>query len=90
MVTKIYEDKVSLGRAAAEQAAVSLRTAIPSSGRARIIAATGASHMVPFLAMILVLLLVRNTQATEWDSTSFSFRRLEQWYTLAVKLHCAD
>jgi glucosamine-6-phosphate deaminase len=44
MVTKIYEDKVSLGRAAAEQAAVFLRNAIRSSGRARIIAATGASQ----------------------------------------------
>src|SRR5207237_4671729 len=33
-----------LGRAAAEQAAVSLRNAIQSRGRARIIAATGASQ----------------------------------------------
>lgn len=44
MVIKIYEDKASLGRAAAEQAAVSLRKAIPERGRARIIAATGASQ----------------------------------------------
>ncbi|OLB29843.1 MAG: glucosamine-6-phosphate deaminase [Acidobacteria bacterium 13_2_20CM_58_27] len=44
MVIKIYEDKASLGRAAAEQAAVSLRKAIQESGRARIIAATGASQ----------------------------------------------
>ena len=44
MVTKIYEDKVSLGRAAAEQAASSLREAIRKTGRARIIAATGASQ----------------------------------------------
>lgn len=44
MVIKIYEDKTSLGRAAAEQAAVSLRKAIEESGRARIIAATGASQ----------------------------------------------
>jgi len=44
MVIKIYEDKTSLGRAAAEQAAVSLRKAIQESGRARIIAATGASQ----------------------------------------------
>ncbi|PYT91108.1 MAG: glucosamine-6-phosphate deaminase [Acidobacteria bacterium] len=44
MVTKIYEDKVSLGRAAAEQAASSLREAIKKTGRARIIAATGASQ----------------------------------------------
>lgn len=44
MVIKVYEDKSSLGRAAAEQAAVSLRKAIQESGRARIIAATGASQ----------------------------------------------
>jgi glucosamine-6-phosphate deaminase len=44
MVIKIYGDKTSLGRAAAEQAAVSLRQAIRESGRARIIAATGASQ----------------------------------------------
>src|SRR5438034_1039110 len=44
MVIKIYEDKASLGWAAAEQAAVSLRKAIQESGRARIIAATGASQ----------------------------------------------
>lgn len=44
MVIKIYEDKTSLGRAAAEQAAVSLRQAIQEGRRARIIAATGASQ----------------------------------------------
>ena len=44
MVIKIYEDKTSLGRAAAEHAATSLRAAIQSHGKARIIAATGASQ----------------------------------------------
>src|SRR3989440_11225451 len=44
MVIKIYEAKASRGGAAAEQAAVSLRKAIQESGRARIIAATGASQ----------------------------------------------
>ncbi len=44
MVTKIYDDKSSLGRAAAEQAATSLRKALHDAGRARIIAATGASQ----------------------------------------------
>lgn len=44
MVIKTYEDKASLGRAAAEQAAVSLLTAIRERGKARIIAATGASQ----------------------------------------------
>lgn len=44
MVIKTYEDKTSLGRAAAEQAAASLRAALDHRGRARIIAATGASQ----------------------------------------------
>ena len=44
MLIKVYEDKASLGRAAAEQAAISLRSAIRDSGEARIIAATGASQ----------------------------------------------
>ena len=44
MVIKVYDNKASLGRAAAERAAVSLRNAIQNSGRARIIAATGASQ----------------------------------------------
>jgi glucosamine-6-phosphate deaminase len=44
MVIRIYKDKTSLGRAAAEQAAVLLRKAIQESGQARIIAATGASQ----------------------------------------------
>jgi glucosamine-6-phosphate deaminase len=44
MVVRVYEDKTSLGRAAAEQAGVSLRQAIQEGGRARIIAATGASQ----------------------------------------------
>jgi len=44
MVIKVYDDKASLGRAAAEQAAISLRNAIQNTSRARIIAATGASQ----------------------------------------------
>lgn len=44
MVIKIYEDKTSLSRVAAEQAAASLRAAIKDRGGARIIAATGASQ----------------------------------------------
>jgi glucosamine-6-phosphate deaminase len=41
---KILADKDSLGRAAANQAAASLRRAIHQQGKARIIAATGASQ----------------------------------------------
>ena len=41
---KVLEDKNSLGRAAAEQAASSLNNAIHKLGRARIVVATGASQ----------------------------------------------
>ena len=44
MVIKVYDDKISLGRAAADQAANSLRSAVQGNGKARIIAATGASQ----------------------------------------------
>jgi glucosamine-6-phosphate deaminase len=45
VIIKVFEDKCSLSRAAAEQAAVALRRAIQEHGRARIIAATGASQL---------------------------------------------
>jgi len=41
---RVLEDKVSVGKAAAEQAASSIRRAIPERAVARIIAATGASQ----------------------------------------------
>src|SRR5262249_20317637 len=41
---RTFEDKNSLGRAAAEDAARSLRAALQETGGARIIAATGASQ----------------------------------------------
>jgi len=44
MVIKSYDDKASLARAAAAQAANSLRAAIERNGNSRIIAATGASQ----------------------------------------------
>lgn len=44
MVIKIFEDKLSVARAAAEQAVISLHNAIQRNGQARIIAATGASQ----------------------------------------------
>ncbi|HLW86299.1 MAG TPA: glucosamine-6-phosphate deaminase [Candidatus Sulfotelmatobacter sp.] len=44
MITRIFDDKLSLGQAAAEQAADTIRQAIEKNGRARIIAATGASQ----------------------------------------------
>ncbi|HTR67337.1 MAG TPA: glucosamine-6-phosphate deaminase [Terriglobales bacterium] len=44
MQIRVLEDKVSLGKAAAEQAAWSIRKVIRQKGVARIIAATGASQ----------------------------------------------
>jgi len=44
MLLRIFNDKISLGRAAAEQAATAIRRAISERGRARIVAATGASQ----------------------------------------------
>jgi glucosamine-6-phosphate deaminase len=44
MIIKVFEEKKDLARAAAEQAASSIRNAIRESGRARIIAATGAAQ----------------------------------------------
>jgi len=45
MVIKVFSDKASLGKAAAEQAAAAIRTAITERRRARVIAATAASQL---------------------------------------------
>jgi glucosamine-6-phosphate deaminase len=45
MIVRVFEDKSSLGRAAAEQAASTVRRAIDERGRARIIVATGTSQI---------------------------------------------
>ena len=44
MIVKVFKDKTSLGAAAAAQAAKAINGAIAREGRARIIAATGASQ----------------------------------------------
>ena len=44
MVLKLFKDKTALAAAAAEQAGTSIRHAIAEHGKARIIAATGASQ----------------------------------------------
>lgn len=44
MLVRVFPDKVSLGQAAADQAATAIRSAISERGRARIIAATAASQ----------------------------------------------
>ena len=45
MLLRLFHDKSSLGRAAAEQAATAMRRAIKERGRARILVATGASQL---------------------------------------------
>jgi len=45
MLIKVFEDKKTLGRAAADQAATAIRRAISERGTARIIAATAASQL---------------------------------------------
>jgi glucosamine-6-phosphate deaminase len=45
MLIKVFSDKPSLGRAAAEQASAAIRRAITERGRARIVAATAASQL---------------------------------------------
>jgi glucosamine-6-phosphate deaminase len=45
MLLRMFEDKPTLGRAAAEQAATAIRRAIADRGEARIIAATAASQL---------------------------------------------
>ena len=44
MIVKVYDDKSSLGRAAAEQAVLSLHTALRDRSEVRLIAATGVSQ----------------------------------------------
>ena len=45
MLLKVFNDRVALGRAAAEQAAAAIRRAIAERGNARIVAATAASQL---------------------------------------------
>lgn len=45
MIVRVFNDKTTLGRASAEQAATAIRRAIEQRGHARIIAATAASQL---------------------------------------------
>lgn len=45
MLLRVFEDRISLGRAAAEQASNAIRRGLAERGRARIIAATAASQL---------------------------------------------
>ncbi|HEX5080419.1 MAG TPA: glucosamine-6-phosphate deaminase [Blastocatellia bacterium] len=52
MIIKVFNDKIQLGEAAARQAAIAIESAISERGRARIIAATGASQFEFLNALI--------------------------------------
>jgi len=54
MILRIFKDKSSLARAAAVQAAAAIRSGIAHRGRARIVAATGASQF-EFLEMLTAI-----------------------------------
>lgn len=54
MVIKVFEDKLSLAKAAAEQAAGAIRTAVRERGVARVVAASAMSQ-VDFLAALTVI-----------------------------------
>ena len=75
MIIKVYDEKKSLGRAAAEQAAISLRNAIHDRGGARIIAATGASQF-EFLDAL--------TGAPEIDWSSVEMFHLDEYIGLPI------
>ncbi|HEY7184781.1 MAG TPA: glucosamine-6-phosphate deaminase, partial [Blastocatellia bacterium] len=52
VIIKVFNDKIQLGEAAARQAAIAIERAISERGRARIIAATGASQFEFLNALI--------------------------------------
>jgi glucosamine-6-phosphate deaminase len=60
VILKVFEDKVSLSKAAAEQAAASMRRAISGRGRSRIVVATGTSQ-------ILFLEALTRAEGIDWE-----------------------
>src|SRR6266567_7187227 len=75
MLLKVFGDKTSLGRAAAEQAATAIRRAIAERGQARIIAATAASQL-EFLNAL--------TQAKDIDWTKVEAFHLDEYVGLPM------
>ncbi len=75
MLVKLFDDACSLGRAAAEQAAGTIRSAIAEQGRARIILATGASQFA-FLDALTV--------APEIDWTQVEAFHLDEYVGIPV------
>lgn len=75
MLVRVFADKRSLSRAAAEQAANAIRAAVADRGRARIIAATAASQL-EFLAAL--------TEAPEIDWTKVEAFHLDEYIGLPI------
>lgn len=75
MILKVFEDKVSLSRAAAEQAAASIRRAIGERGLARIVAATGTSQ-IAFLDELT------NAGGIDWERVEMF--HLDEYVGLAI------
>lgn len=75
MNIKIYDNKTSLGQAAAQQAAQAIRRAITANGKARIIAATGASQF-EFLAAL--------TKATDIDWNKVEMFHLDEYIGMPI------
>ena len=75
MLLKVFNDKASLGKAAAEQAASAIRRAIAERGQARIIAATAASQL-EFLDAL--------TKAPDIDWTKVEAFHLDEYVGLPI------
>jgi glucosamine-6-phosphate deaminase len=75
MLLRMFEDKPTLGRAAAEQAATAIRGAIADRGAARIIAATAASQL-EFLDAL--------TKAAEIDWSKVEVFHLDEYIGLPI------
>ncbi len=75
MLLRVFGDRTSLGRAAAEQAATAIRRAIAERGQARIIAATAASQL-EFLSAL--------TKAEDIDWTKVEAFHLDEYIGLPI------
>ncbi len=75
MVLKVFSDKISLGKAAAEQASTAIRGAIRDHGQARVIAATAASQL-EFLSAL--------TQAPDIDWQKVELFHLDEYIGLPI------
>ncbi len=75
MLIRVFGNRVSLGQAAAEQAAAAIRRAIAERGRARIIAATAASQLEFMDAL---------TKAPEIDWSKVEVFHLDEYIGLPV------